>query len=43
MGRKDGDWITFNYDGTPFLVISYKNGIEKSYDGIKIKPGPTEE
>ncbi|MCK5839336.1 MAG: hypothetical protein KAG99_05775, partial [Bacteroidales bacterium] len=43
MGRKEGDWVKNNYDGTPFLVISYKNGIEKKYDGIKIKPEIFEE
>ncbi len=43
MGRKEGDWVKNNYDGTPFLVISYKNGIEKKYDGIKIKPEMFEE
>lgn len=38
MGRKQGDWTLYNEDGSPFLVISYENGIEKRYDGIKIKP-----
>jgi len=38
MGKKEGDWITYQYDGTPFLVITYKNGIEIKYDGVKIKP-----
>ncbi len=37
MGRKEGDWISYNYDGTPFLIISYKNGKEIKYDGIKIR------
>ena len=36
MGRKTGDWISYNYDGTPFLIVSYDNGIEQRYDGIKI-------
>ena len=43
MGRKDGDWIKYNYDGTVFIVISFKNGIEKKYDGIRIKPEMEEE
>jgi len=43
MGRKEGDWTKYNYDGTVFLVISYKNGVEKRYDGIKIKPEIIEE
>ncbi len=38
MGMKTGDWIQYNQDGTVFLVIAYQNGIEKRYDGIKIKP-----
>jgi uncharacterized protein len=42
MGRKEGEWIYYNYDGTPFVVVFYKNGIEYRYDGIQItdtKPG----
>lgn len=42
MGRKEGDWVYYNYDGTPFIVVSYKDGIETRYDGIQItdsKPG----
>ena len=38
MGIREGEWIKYKYDGTLFLIISYKNGIEKKYDGIKIKP-----
>lgn len=38
MGRKEGDWMQYNYDGTLFLIITYQNGIEVRYDGIKIKP-----
>ena len=38
MGRKEGDWVLYNYDGTPFLIITYRNGIEIRYDGVKIKP-----
>lgn len=38
MGKREGDWITFNYDGTPFLIITYLNGTEIKYDGYKIKP-----
>jgi hypothetical protein len=36
MGRKEGDWIYFSYDGLPFIIVSYKNGIEERYDGIQI-------
>jgi len=38
MGKKEGDWIIYNYDGTPFLVITYQHGTEIKYDGYKIKP-----
>jgi uncharacterized protein len=38
MSKKEGDWILYNYDGTPFLVITYRNGVETKYDGVKIKP-----
>lgn len=38
MGMKTGDWVQYNQDGTIFMVIAYQNGIEKKYDGIKIKP-----
>jgi antitoxin component YwqK of YwqJK toxin-antitoxin module len=41
-GMKTGDWIQYNNDGSIFLVISYQNGIEKKYDGVKIKPEFTE-
>ncbi|OQX78816.1 MAG: hypothetical protein B6D61_04655, partial [Bacteroidetes bacterium 4484_249] len=37
MGLKDGEWIKYNYDGTPFLSILYKYGVEKKYDGIRIR------
>jgi antitoxin component YwqK of YwqJK toxin-antitoxin module len=42
MGRKDGDWKKYNYDGSLLLVISYENGIEQKYDGVKITPAFTE-
>jgi len=42
MGMKNGDWIQYNTDGTVFMVISYQNGIEKKYDGVRIKPEPQE-
>jgi antitoxin component YwqK of YwqJK toxin-antitoxin module len=37
MGLKDGEWIKYNMDGTPFISIIYNNGVEKRYDGVKIK------
>jgi uncharacterized protein len=36
MGLKNGNWISYNYDGTPFLVVSYQNGTEIKYDGMNI-------
>ncbi len=38
MGRKEGEWIKNEYDGSLFMVITYKNGVEVRYDGVKIKP-----
>lgn len=38
MGLRTGDWVQFDEDGNVFLVIAYQNGIEKRYDGIKIRP-----
>ena len=38
MGKREGEWILYNYDGTLFMVITYKAGIEIRYDGVKIKP-----
>ena len=41
MGKREGEWYRYNYDGSLFLTTTYKNGIEIKYDGVKIKP-PTE-
>jgi len=38
MGKKEGNWSIYNYDGSLFLVVTYENGIEIRYDGTKIKP-----
>jgi uncharacterized protein len=38
MGKKEGEWFKYNEDGTIFLVVSYKNGMEKKYDGAKVLP-----
>lgn len=35
-GRKQGDWIHYDYEGIPFIVVSFENGIEVRYDGINI-------
>lgn len=37
-GKKEGDWTINNSDGTLFLVITYKDGVEIRFDGVKIKP-----
>jgi antitoxin component YwqK of YwqJK toxin-antitoxin module len=37
MGRKEGNWVYYNNDGTPFIVVSFENGFERKYDGIKIE------
>jgi len=41
-GNREGEWISYNEDGTPFLVITYRNDVEQKYDGVVIKP-PFEE
>jgi uncharacterized protein len=41
-GSREGEWTTYDEDGNPFLVITYKGDIEKRYDGYVIKP-PFEE
>ena len=38
MGKKEGDWLKYNFDGTLFMVITFREGVEIRYDGVKIKP-----
>jgi antitoxin component YwqK of YwqJK toxin-antitoxin module len=38
MGKKEGNWNLFNFDGTLFMVITYVDGVETRYDGVRIKP-----
>lgn len=38
MGKKEGDWYKYNSDGTLFMIITYRNGTEIRYDGVRIKP-----
>ena len=38
MGKKEGNWTKYNYDGSLFLIITYQNGIEIRYDGTKLTP-----
>jgi hypothetical protein len=37
-GRKEGEWYKYNFDGTLFMIITYNQGVETRYDGVKIKP-----
>lgn len=37
-GKRNGLWKKLNADGTPFMTTEYEYGIEKKFDGIKIKP-----
>jgi uncharacterized protein len=36
-GRKEGDWKYFDEDGMMSLTITYKDGVEIKFDGVKIK------
>ncbi|MBN4051453.1 toxin-antitoxin system YwqK family antitoxin, partial [bacterium AH-315-M05] len=38
MGNKEGVWKNYNEDGIISLIITYKDGVEVKYDGVKIKP-----
>ncbi len=37
MGLKEGEWVKYDPDGILFIVITFENGIEIKYDGIKIR------
>lgn len=37
-GRKEGEWYRYNSDGTLFMTITYKQGAEIRFDGVRIKP-----
>ncbi len=37
MGRKDGEWKKYSYDGILLMIITYDNGKEIKYDGIRIE------
>ena len=37
MGIRQKTWKKFSEDGTPFLVISYKDDVEISINGVRIK------
>lgn len=36
-GRKEGDWKHYQEDGVLLLTITYKDGVETKFDGVKIK------
>lgn len=38
MGRREGEWVKYDDSGLPYLYISYKDGVEKRYDGVRIEP-----
>lgn len=37
-GLKEGDWYKYNSDGTLFMIITYRQGAEVKFDGVRIKP-----
>lgn len=37
MGLKNGEWLKYNNDGTLFLSIFYENGVERKYDGVRVR------
>jgi antitoxin component YwqK of YwqJK toxin-antitoxin module len=37
-GRKEGEWYKYNFDGTLFMIITFNQGVETRFDGVKIKP-----
>jgi antitoxin component YwqK of YwqJK toxin-antitoxin module len=39
MGKKDGDWRKFDENGLVIFTVTYKDGIEIKYEGVRIKPG----
>lgn len=36
-GRKEGDWKYFDEDGLMSLTITYQDGVEIKFDGVKVK------
>lgn len=38
MGLRQGDARSYNYDGTLLITVTYQNGIETRFDGIRIQP-----
>lgn len=38
LGLRNGSWRKFDDMGNLFLIVTYKNGIEIRYEGVKIEP-----
>ncbi len=38
MGKRHRDWFFYREDGSLFLRVTYRNGIEIRYDNVEIKP-----
>jgi uncharacterized protein len=38
MGVREGDWRFYDLEGVLVLTVSYRNGIEIKYEGVKIEP-----
>ncbi|MDD5570141.1 MAG: toxin-antitoxin system YwqK family antitoxin [Bacteroidales bacterium] len=38
MGKKDGEWVKYYEDGTIVIKITYENGVEIKYNGVRITP-----
>ncbi len=38
LGLRNGTWRKFDQMGNLFLIVTYKNGIEIRYEGVKIEP-----
>lgn len=41
MGVRNGEWKKYNRDGSIALVITYDNGMEVKYGGVKVKADTT--
>jgi len=37
MGIREKTWVKYNDKGTPLLLIAYKNDMEVSINGVRIK------
>jgi hypothetical protein len=43
MGKREGEWTRYDEEGLPYLVVTYRNGIEMRYDGVRIVPELTDQ